>query len=127
MSEIFEKLSFYHSLSVLCLAAGLLLLSAAAVLFFRWKLRAAIRYLSGRQAREEIRRLERENGFRETTVLLDKKRNRQKRGGKEFEEENTVLLSFAGSASGASAGNAAGEPGAAAGRGGNRSGNGEWG
>ena len=127
MSEIFEKLSFYHSLSVLCLAAGLLLLSAAAVLFFRWKLRAAIRYLSGRQAREEIRRLERENGFRETTVLLDKKRNRQKRGGKEFEEENTVLLSFAGSASGASAGNAAGELGAAAGRGGNRSGNGERG
>ena len=127
MSEILEKLSFYHSLSVLCLAAGLLLLSAAAVLFFRWKLRAAIRYLSGRQAREEIRRLERENGFRETTVLLDKKRNRQKRGGKEFEEENTVLLSFAGSASGASAGNAAGELGAAAGRGGNRSGSGERG
>ena len=127
MSEILEKLSFYHSLSVLCLAAGLLLLSAAAVLFFRWKLRAAIRYLSGRQAREEIRRLERENGFRETTVLLDKKRNRQKRGGKEFEEENTVLLSFAGSASGASAGKAAGELGAAAGRGGNRSGSGERG
>ena len=127
MSEILEKLSFYHSLSVLCLTAGLLFLSAAAVLFFRWKLRAAIRYLSGRQAREEIRRLERENGFRETTVLLDKQRNRQKRGGKEFEEENTVLLSFAGSASGASAGNAAGELGAAADRGGNRSGRGERG
>ena len=34
MSEIFEKLSFYHSLSVLCLAAGLLLLSAAASFVF---------------------------------------------------------------------------------------------
>lgn len=71
MSEIISKINLYHSLFLACRVAALGFFAAAAVFFVRRRVWQAIELLTGRQARKEIRRLERENDpDRETVVLM---------------------------------------------------------
>lgn len=70
MQEILSELGFYHGLFLACLAGALIFAAVAAVVFLRTDTRAALEFLTGRKARKEIRRLEREADPDGATELL---------------------------------------------------------
>ncbi len=89
MQEILTELEFYHGLFLLCLAGAVVSAAGAAAVFFRADTRRALEYLTGRKAKKEIRRLEKEADPDRAAELLageEAERKREERTEEEFTE-----------------------------------------
>lgn len=67
MDQIMSRISLYHNLYLICLGATLLFLIISIVLFFYLDVRGCIGFLTGRQARREIERLNLEGVTKKAT------------------------------------------------------------
>lgn len=60
MGQAERMIEFYHGTALVCLGLALVFFSAAAVLFFAFRIPGTLDFLSGRRARRSVRRLLRE-------------------------------------------------------------------
>lgn len=87
MGEAAGRIALYHNLFVGCLAAALLCLILAAVLFFILDIKAVLGYLTGRQRRKKVKEMEAANAV---SGRLMRERSSMQHVAREMKEEMGV-------------------------------------